>query len=113
MIPSSESHDEANNKKSPMLIALESVKNSLRIDHEADDDLLMMLMATADEYVCSAITHEVEGHRRIRYYPQYQWAMSLLAQHWYLNREEATNAHVPYTVTALIQQMRGKYYADY
>lgn len=92
---------------------LESVKNSLRIDHEADDEMLNLLILTADKYICHAVASSDEGFTSIQEYPQHEWAVSLLAQHWYLNREEATNAHVPYTVTALIQQMRGKYYADY
>lgn len=92
---------------------LESVKNSLRIDHRADDEMLNLLILTADKYICHAVASSDEGFTSIQRYPQHEWAVSLLAQHWYLNREEATNAHVPYTVTALIQQMRGKYYADY
>lgn len=92
--------------------SLDSVKNSLRIDHEADDEMLTMIILTAADYIKRAITDDEED-KAVELYESYEWAVSLLAQHWYLNREEATARHTPMAVTSLIQQMRGEYYADH
>ena len=94
------------------MVRLEDVKNSLRIDHDLDDDLITQLIYTASSYIRGAIDSEaidddIEG------YKQFDWAVSLLAQHWYLNRQEATSERMPITVQALIQQMRGIYYATH
>ena len=94
------------------MVKIEDVKNSLRIDHDLDDDLIDQLINTASSYIKSAIDSvalegEIEGYR------QFEWSVSLLAQHWYLNRQEATSERMPTTVQALIQQMRGVYYANH
>ncbi|MBQ2635921.1 MAG: phage gp6-like head-tail connector protein [Methanobrevibacter sp.] len=94
------------------MVKIEDVKNSLRIDHDLDDDLIDQLINTASSYIKSAIDSEAldgesEGYR------QFEWSVSLLAQHWYLNRQEATSERMPITVQALIQQMRGAYYATH
>ncbi|MDQ8571846.1 head-tail connector protein, partial [Enterococcus faecium] len=46
-------------------------------------------------------------------YQQFDLAVSLLTQHWYLNRQEASSERIPVTVQALVQQMRGAYYANH
>ena len=94
------------------MVKQEDVKNSLRIDHDLDDILIEQLIDTASSYIRGAIDSEaidddIEG------YKQFDWAVSLLAQHWYLNRQEATSERMPITVQALIQQMRGAYYATH
>ena len=94
------------------MVKQEDVKNSLRIDHDLDDILIEQLIDTASSYIRGAIDSEaidddIEG------YKQFDWAVSLLAQHWYLNRQEATSERMPTTVQALIQQMRGVYYATH
>lgn len=94
------------------MVKIEDVKNSLRIDHDLDDDLIDQLINTASSYIKSAIDSEalygeIEGYR------QFEWSVSLLAQHWYLNRQEATSERMPTTVQSLIQQMRGAYYATH
>ena len=94
------------------MVILEDVKNSLRIDHDLDDDLITQLINTASSYIKSAIDSEaLEGE--IEGYEQFDWSVSLLAQHWYLNRQEATSERMPITVQSLIQQMRGAYYATH
>ena len=94
------------------MVILEDVKNSLRIDHYLDDNLINQLIDTASSYIKSAIDSEaLEGE--IEGYKQFDWSVSLLAQHWYLNRQEATSERMPITVQALIQQMRGAYYATH
>lgn len=94
------------------MVILEDVKNSLRIDHDLDDNLINQLIDTASSYIKSAIDSEaLEGE--IEGYKQFDWSVSLLAQHWYLNRQEATSERMPITVQSLIQQMRGAYYATH
>ena len=94
------------------MVKKEDVKNSLRIDHDLDDDLITQLINTASSYIKSAMDSEaLEGE--IEGYEQFNWSVSLLAQHWYLNRQEATSERMPITVQSLIQQMRGAYYATH
>ena len=94
------------------MVKIEDVKNSLRIDHDFDNDLITQLIDTANSYIKDAIDSEaIEGE--IEGYKQFDWAVSLLAQHWYLNRQEATIERMPITVQALIQQMRGAYYPNH
>lgn len=94
------------------MVKLEDVKNSLRIDHTLDDSMIEQLIETATYYVKNAIDSKApEG--TIEVYKQFNWAVSLLAQHWYLNRQEASNERIPVTVQAMIQQMRGQYYANH
>lgn len=94
------------------MVRLEEVKNSLRIDHDLDDDLITQLIYTASSYIKSAIDSEALEDE-IEGYKQFDWSVSLLAQHWYLNRQEATSERMPITVQSLIQQMRGAYYATH
>lgn len=94
------------------MVTKKDIKNSLRIDHDLDDDLIDQVIDTASHYVKSAIDSEAtEGV--IEEYKQFDWAVSLLAQHWYLNRQEASSERMPLTVQSLIQQMRGAYYATH
>lgn len=91
---------------------VESVKNSLRIDHSFDDELIQQLIDTASQYIKSAIDSTADKEI-IEAYRQYEWAVSLLTQHWYSSRDDAKSERIPTTVQALIQQMRGVYYADH
>lgn len=93
------------------MVKLEDVKNSLRIDHTLDDSMIEQLIETATFYVKNAIDSKApEG--TIEVYKQFNWAVSLLAQHWYLNRLESNSDRIPVTVQSLIHQMRGLYYAS-
>lgn len=94
------------------MVKIEDVKNSLRIDHDLDDDLINQLIDTASSYIRGAIDSEAKDGE-IEVYKQFEWSVSLLAQHWYLNRQEATSERMPITVQSLIQQMRGAYYATH
>lgn len=92
------------------MVALDDVKNSLRIDHTLDDELLQQLIETASEYIVNAI----DSGKTAEDFPgnTFEWAVSLLTQHWYLNRQEASSERIPVTVQALVQQLRGASYAD-
>lgn len=94
------------------MVTIDSVKNSLRIDHTFDDDMLFDLIETAKYYVISAIDSTAQ-ESVISDYKQFDWSVSLLAQHWYLNRQEASSERIPVTVLSMIQQMRGAYYATH
>ena len=89
---------------------LDSVKLSLRIDHNFDDELLLTLLETAKSYLKDAIDGDVSVSI-VEGYKQFDWAVSLLTQHWYEGRFDTPKEHIPTTVQALLQQMRGKYYA--
>lgn len=94
------------------MITLDNLKNSLRIDHNFDDSLLEQLLETAKRYVISAIDSKAE-EGVIEAYQQFDWSVSLLTQHWYETRDTPNSDRMPVTVQALIQQMRGLYYADH
>lgn len=94
------------------MITVEGVKNSLRIDHTFDDNMILELIETAKYYVISAIDSTATDDE-ISMYKQFEWSVSLLAQHWYLNRQEASSERIPVTVLSMIQQMRGAYYATH
>ncbi|MEY9979029.1 head-tail connector protein [Lysinibacillus sp. RC79] len=89
---------------------LANIKLSLRVDQDYDDEIIMALLETAKQYVKDAID-STSTNSVIEGYKQYDWAVSLLTQHWYEGRFEAPKEHIPTTVQALLQQMRGKYYA--
>ena len=95
-----------------IMVELASIKTSMRIDHTIDDDFIQQLIDTATEYIKSAIDTSSES-KEIESYGQFDLAVSLLTQHWYLNRQEASSERMPVTVQALIQQMRGLYYANH
>lgn len=88
------------------MVTIDDVKNSLRIDHGMDDSLIEQLIGTAGSYIVFAVDSSL-AMGDLEDYKQFDWAVSLLAQHWYLNRQDATSAHIPVTVQALIQQLRG------
>lgn len=94
------------------MITVEDVKNSLRIDHAMDDKMIASLLDVSSDYIIDAIDSGAK-REEISVYKQFDWAVSLLAQHWYLNRQEASTERIPVTVLSLIQQMRGAYYATH
>lgn len=94
------------------MVTIEGLKNSLRIDHGFDDGLLQQLVDTATQYIITAIDSKGEIGV-IEEYQQFDWSVSLLTQHWYETRDTPNSERMPVTVQALIQQMRGLYYADH
>lgn len=94
------------------MVNLENIKKSMRVDHTIDDFFINQLIDTAAEYIKSAIDSSALDEDMERY-QQFDLAVSLLTQHWYLNRQEASSERMPVTVQALIQQMRGAYYANH
>lgn len=81
-----------------------SLKNYLRIDHDLDDDLLLMLQDVAEKFILSSIEVEETDDERFDY------AVTLLVSSWYENRVATTTQalqEIPFGVTALIHQLRG------
>lgn len=95
-----------------MGVRTDEIKKSLRIDHSFDDEMIHGLIETAKDYIISAID-STANPIYFEAYSKFDWSVSLLVQHWYLNRQEATSERIPVTVQALIQQMRGAYYATH
>lgn len=94
------------------MVTVIDIKDSLRIDHSMDDSMIDSLIETASDYIIHAIDSNAKDGI-IEDYKQFDWAVSLLTQHWYLNRQEASSERIPVTVQAMIQQMRGAYYATH
>ena len=93
------------------MIPVDDLKKSLRIDHDEDDAMLNAYLETAEQYVVAAIDQDLtsdafESDRR------FDFAVSLLAQHWYMNRGVAGATYVPDSVVRMIQQLRGAGYGD-
>lgn len=94
------------------MITKENIKNSLRVDHSLDDELIQQIIETTEEYILTAIDSKANAEE-LKSLKQFDWAVSLLSQHWYLNRQESAKEHIPNTVLSLIQQMRGVHYATH
>lgn len=92
------------------LTDLKGIKSSLRIDHTLDDNLLLNYIEAAKMYIVSAVDSR-SNSIYLGEYSQFDIAVSLLAQHYYLNRQEASSERIPVIVQSLIQQLRGLHYA--
>ena len=84
-------------------VTVEDIKQSLRIDVTEDDTMLERYLTNAKEYVQNA----VDPDKNLTEYPQYWFAVSLLTQFWYENRDTDLK-ETPYQVVSMIQQLRGK-----
>ncbi|MFC4770666.1 MULTISPECIES: head-tail connector protein [Enterococcus] len=83
---------------------LNSLKKYLRIDHDLDDNLLLMLQEVAEKFILSSIEVKKTSDERFDY------AVTLLVSSWYENRVATTTQalqEIPFGVTALIHQLRG------
>lgn len=89
-----------------MTVTVQDLKNSLRIDHTLDDSLLDAYLKTAASFVVSAVDSSTPADAYAKD-PRFDFAVSLLAQHWYANRGVDGAAYVPDSVISMIQQLRG------
>ena len=69
--------------------------------------MIDLYLKSAESYIVSVVD-SMESVEDMKDTMQYKMAVSLLTQHWYLNRQEASSERVPNTVIAMIQQLRGK-----
>lgn len=87
------------------MITVAEIKNNLRIDYDEDDAYLEMLLGAAKLYILGSIeTLELPDT------DQTNTLIFMLVSLWYENRVPATNAmqqQVPFTITAMIHQLRG------
>lgn len=85
---------------------LSQIKNALRIEHDLDDQFLLLLIDSAETYILSAI----ESDETIKEDGRFNLAVSLLVSSWYFNREAFTDNQkneIPFGVSSLIHQLRG------
>lgn len=87
------------------MLTLEEVKNNLRLDYDSDDSYIQMLIDTSTMFILGSIelTTAPEDER-------FKTCQFMLVSLWYENRVPATSAlqqDVPFTIQALIWQLRG------
>ena len=85
-----------------MAVTVNDLKNSLRIEITDDDKMLETYIDTAKAYVQNAVKKDTD----LTSYKQFDFAVSLLAQFWYLNRD-TDMTKTPYQVVSMIEQLRG------
>ena len=85
-----------------MAVTVDDLKNSLRIEITDDDNMIQTYIDTAKDYVQNAVNSNVD----LTQYKQFDFAVSLLAQFWYLNRD-TDMVKTPYQVVSMIEQLRG------
>lgn len=86
-------------------ITPQDIKNSLRIEVTDDDEMIQQYITTAEHYVQNAVSSVVNVDD-LYTYQQFQFAVSLLTQFWYQNRD-IDMQNTPYQVRSMIQQLRG------
>lgn len=95
-----------------MTVTVDDLKQSLRIDHSEDDALLQAYLITAQAYVIGAIDQKLTIND-FTDEPRFDFATSLLTQHWYTNRGIDGAEYVPASVVSMIQQLRGVDYGNH
>lgn len=93
------------------MLTVEEIKNNLRIDYDEDDTYLEMLLGAAQLYILGSIEVTVLPDD-----PKTNTLVFMLVSLWYENRVPATNAlqqQVPFTITAMIHQLRGLAHGEY
>lgn len=86
-------------------ITPQDIKNSLRIEVTDDDEMIQQYITTAENYVQNAIS-SVVNIDDLYAHQQFKFAVSLLTQFWYQNRD-IDMQNTPYQVRSMIQQLRG------
>lgn len=86
---------------------LQKLKNYLKIDHDFDDDILLMLLEVAISYLDDAIDKEVLFEAKLNV--KYDYATTLLVGHWYEQRIATSDSalnEIPFGVSSMIEQLR-------
>lgn len=91
------------------MIDLASVKKSLRVSHSEDDDMLQGYIDISKAYIIASIDSTLTEDD-FKDFKQFDFAVSLLTEWYYLNRGQSTTVQIPTGVTAMIQQLRGVNY---
>lgn len=86
-------------------ITPQDIKNSLRIEVTDDDEMIQQYITTAENYVQNAVSSAITIDD-LYTHQQFKFAVSLLTQFWYQNRD-VDMQNTPYQVRSMIQQLRG------
>lgn len=87
-----------------MLISLEEAKKHLRVEHNADDDLINSLILSAQNWADSFLNFKIE---EVEDPPEiFKQAMLLVIGSWYENRENVSDKYVPYVACSLLWPFR-------
>lgn len=89
-----------------MAVTADSIKQSLRIDLSDDDTIIQTYIDTAVAYIQNAVD-STQTVGQLEAYPQFDFAVSLLVQFWYSNRDTDMK-ETPYQVVSMLQQLRSK-----
>ncbi|UVX34518.1 MAG: head-tail connector protein [Bacteriophage sp.] len=93
------------------MLTVEEIKNNLRIDYDEDDNYLEMLLNAAEMFIVGAIELDTLPED-----PRTDVLLFMLVSLWYENRVPATNTmqqQVPFTINAMIHQLRGLPHGEY
>ena len=89
------------------MLTLSEIKNDLRIDHDYDDNYLKTLLNASKLFILGTVNLPEATYNDDERFDTLQF---MLVSLWYENRVPATNAmqqQVPYTINAMIHQLRG------
>lgn len=93
------------------MLTLEEVKNNLRIDTDADDAYLEMLIETSSAFILSTLEIQLDDEMAlVTADPRFKTLQFMLVSNWFEHRVSTTSAmqqEVPFTITAMIHQLRG------
>ena len=84
-----------------MILSLEEVKEYLKIDYNDEDDLLLELINTAENYLYNATgTHFDNSNRLAKLYCR------VLVNEWYENRGFTGTNKIKYTLQSILTQLK-------
>lgn len=89
------------------MLTLSEIKNDLRIDHDYDDNYIKTLLNASKLFILGTVNLPEATYNDDERFDTLQF---MLVSLWYENRVPATNAmqqQVPYTINAMIHQLRG------
>ncbi|MCW8106149.1 head-tail connector protein [Lactobacillus mulieris] len=99
---------------------LTEFKNYLRVDFDDDDSVIEAYYTGAENYICLAIGKNVKP-TDLEQYEQFKPATLLLGAFWYNAKMavqqtatvKANTDEIPFGVSALITQLKARYWEDY
>ena len=89
------------------MLTLSEIKNDLRIDHDYDDNYLKTLLNASKLFILGTVNLPEATYNDDERFDTLQF---MLVSLWYENRVPVTNAmqqQIPYTINAMIHQLRG------
>lgn len=86
-----------------MSVSVDDVKQALCVEINDDDSIIQDYIMSAEAYIQDAVSPTAD----LSEYQQFDFAVAMLAQFWYLNRDVSMQKQ-PYQVISMIQQLRSK-----